>query len=470
MPDATTRPRLAPSGAPRPPVRMIHLGPGAFARAFVVPWVEQAGGWGITGISLRAAATRDALRCQDYVYTAVETGPDGAIPRQIEALRDILVAPEDSAAVLAAMADPDIRIVSLTITEKGYCHDPATGRLNPGHPDIVHDIASDLPRSAPGVLVCALALRRAAGTPPFTVLSCDNLPGNGAVTRGVVLAFARLVDPALADWIAAEVRFPSTMIDRIVPATTPDDVDQISALLDGQDESPIKHEPFRQWVIEDDFPTGRPDLARHGVQMVADVAPFEAMKLRMLNGTHSALAYLGYLAGHMTVADAVADPALAHFIRHLWHHEIIPTLTAPPDTSLPDYADALMTRFANPAIRHSTWQIAMDGSQKLPQRILGTLADRRDAGHDAPGLMLVVAGWMRYVSGMDEGGQAIDVRDPMADRLRALARADDPVAALLSVEDIFDPALAARIAAPLRAIHADLLQHGARAMARRIAT
>ncbi len=445
----------------------MHLGPGAFSRAFLIPWVEEAGGWDVIGVSLQSAATRDALRGQGYDYTALELGPQGEVTRRVRGLTGMLVAPEDPGAVIGAMADPATRIVSLTITEKGYCHDPATGQLNPGHPDIRADAENDLPRSAPGYIVRALARCRAAGTAPFTVLSCDNLPDNGIVTRRVVTGLARLIDPDLADWIADSVAFPSTMVDRIVPATTADDIAHVARSTGRPDAAPVKHEPFRQWVIEDDFPQGRPNLAAVGVQMVADVAPFEAMKLRMLNGTHSALAYLGYLAGHRTIADAVADPALAAFTRHLWTAEIIPSLTPPPGTSLTDYARTLAGRYANPAIRHSTWQIAMDGSQKLPLRILGTLADGLNAERDVDGLLLVVAAWMRYVGGMDEAGAAIEVKDPLAGRLRAAS--GQGVADLLALREVFDPALATRIADPLQAVYAGLVDHGAREMARRVA-
>ena len=321
------------------------------------------------------------------------------------------------------MGDPKIRIVSLTVTEKGYCHDPATGRLNRAHPDIVHDLAHpDAPRSAPGFLVRALARRRAAGVAPFTVLCCDNLPDNGAMVRGVVLELAGLVDPALADWIAEEGAFPSTMVDRIVPATKPEDIKHVAELTGSLDLSPVLHEPFRQWVVEDRFVgDARPDLGVVGVQLVQEVRPFELMKLRMLNGTHSSLAYLGYLAGHETIAETIADPVFADLCRHLWRAEIIPTLAPPEGEDLDRYAAALLERYANPAIRHRTWQIAMDGSQKLPQRILGTLADNRAAGRPSPGLTLAVAAWMRYVGGIDERGQPIDVRDPLAARLEALS-------------------------------------------------
>jgi len=452
--------------APPARVGIVHLGLGAFFRAHGAIYVQEAmevsgGDWGILGVSLQSPDMRDRLMPQGGTYLAVEMAPGGERAVHVQSVQGVLVAREDPAAVLAAMADPGVRIVSLTVTEKGYCHQPATGRLNPDHPDITHDLANPLPRSAPGFLVRALAARRAAGLAPFTVLCCDNLPENGTVVRGVVLDLARRIDPALADWIADLGRFPSTMVDRIVPATKPEDIARVAALTDRADAAPVLHEPFRQWVVEDDFVGGdRPDLGAVGAQLVQDVTPFEHMKLRMLNGTHSSLAYLGYLAGHETIADTVADPALAAYVRRLWTAEVIPALTAPPGVDLITYAGQLFDRYANPAIRHRTWQIAMDGSQKLPQRILGTLAANLDARRGSPGLILAVAAWMVYVRGTDLMGQPIDVRDPMADALRAAATAPDPVAALLAVRAVFPEMLAERLEAPLRTAFAALLEKG----------
>ena len=435
----------APSAAP---AGIVHLGLGAFFRAHGAIYVEQAmaasdGDWGIIGVSLQSPGTRDRLEPQGWAYTALELGPEGETPQVVTVLQGVLVAPEDPQAVLEAMAAPSVRIVSLTVTEKGYCHEPSTGRLNADHPDIRHDLDSPLPRSAPGFLVRALALRRDRGLAPFTVLCCDNLPENGRVVRGVVLDLARRIDPGLADWIAANGAFPATMVDRIVPATTPADLDRLEALTGARDEAPVMHEPFRQWVVEDRFCAGRPDLGAVGVQLVEDVTPFEHMKLRMLNGTHSSLAYLGYLAGHQTIADTVADPVFGSYVRGLWRDEIIPALTPPPGVDLTAYADALAARFANPAIRHRTWQIAMDGSQKLPQRILGTIAEGRAAGRAVPGLTLAVAAWLRYASGRDEAGAPIDVRDPMAATLAALWD-DDPARTVqnaMALEQVFPQAL-----------------------------
>ena len=464
--------RLTRSKTARPGVGIVHLGLGAFYRAFGAIYVAEAmqaagGDWGVIGVSLQSPGTRDALAPQDWAYTSVTLRPEGDLAQVIEVLDHVLVAPEDPAAVLRAMVDPAVRIVSLTVTEKGYCHAPATGALNRDHPDIIHDLAHDLPRSAPGYIVRALQLRRLAGHAPFTVLTCDNLPENGKLVRGVVLDLARLIDPALADWIAEKGRFPATMVDRITPATTQDDIARVASLTGRHDAAPVLHEAFRQWAIEDDFVGGaRPDFAAAGAALVPDVTAYEHMKLRMLNGTHSALAYLGYLAGYETIAQTVADPDFAAFLRALWADEIAPVVDAPAGVSLPDYAEALFDRYANPAIRHRTWQIAMDGSQKLPQRILGTLAANLDARRAAPGLCLVVAGWMLYVAGKDEKGAAIDVKDPLAAQLRAICdAADSPadrVRGLLAVRAVFPATLAARIEGPVIAAAEDLARHGAK--------
>jgi fructuronate reductase len=469
------RPRLQPPPGPQPGVGIVHLGLGAFFRAhgalYVAEAMEASGGdWGIVGVSLVRPDQRDRLRPQGFAYTAVELGAEGETPRVVSVVRDVLVAPENPGAVLARLADPATCIVSLTVTEKGYCHEPATGRLNRDHRDIAHDLANpEVPRSAPGFLVAGLARRRAAGHPPFTVLTCDNLPKNGRVVRGVVRDLARLIDPALADWIETEGRFPATMVDRIVPATSFEDIERLAARTGVLDASPVMHEPFRQWVVEDAFVNGdRPDLAAAGVELVADVTPFEYMKLRCLNGSHSALAYLGYLAGHKTIADAVADPVFAGFVRHLWAAEITPGLQAPPGVDLAAYTDALLKRYRNPAIRHRTWQIAMDGSQKLPQRILATLAENRAAGRPSPGLTLAVAAWMRYVGGTDEQGRPIDVRDPLADRLKALSEAapdaEARVASFIGVRKVFPEALAGDegLARDLAAAYSALARDGAR--------
>ena len=467
MPDTSRLARTKPLPGPG----IVHLGPGAFFRAFLAPYTDEAmaasgGEWGIIAVSLKSASARDALAPQHCAYTVVERGPDGDVSREIGAVCDALVATEDPAAVLSAMAAPQTRIVSLTITEKGYCHNPQDGGLQLDHPDIAHDIAyPGTPRSAIGFVTEALAKRRMEGTAPFAVLTCDNLPANGRLVRKVVLAFAKARDSGLAGWIADNVSFPSSMVDRITPATTQADIAAFAASSGLVDPAMVVHEPFRQWVIEDEFPGGRPDWQAAGAQMVADVEPFELMKLRCLNGTHSTLAYLGYLAGHETISDSVADPAFAGMCRRLWNQEILPTLAVPDGEDLPAYCESLLERYRNPSIRHRTWQIAMDGSQKLPQRILGTLRDRVAAGHIPPGLCLAIAGWMRYVGGSDETGAPIDVRDPLAADLRAAATGGDPVGALLGMQDIFGRDLPAQkeVEACIRTAYRQLLAGGASA-------
>ena len=323
----------------------------------------------ILGVSLKSPlTTRNKLALQGNLYTAVKMDPESQIPRIVEVLNEVLFAPEDPTELVSRLSDPMVRIVSLTITEKGHCTSPVLESLI-FNAKIFRMIHNTEPISAIGYLVRALAIRRANGCRPFTVLSCDNLPNNGKVARNVVVGLAELIDPSLAYWINKEGRFPSTMVDRIVPATTQQDIQRLAALTGKIDEAPVFHEPFLQWVIEDDFVDGQRPHFEHtlGVQMVKDVTLFEHMKVRMLNGAHSSLAYLGYLAGYQTIAETVKDPLFAEFTLKLWDQEIIPTLIAPEGINLHAYASDLLNRFSNPAIRHRTWQIAMDGSQKLPQ-------------------------------------------------------------------------------------------------------
>ncbi len=429
-------------------VGIVHLGVGAFHRAHQAVYVDDrlAAGerdWAICGASLRAPDTFDALSPQDGLYTVAVRSGEGERLRVIGSVRRLLVAPADPEGLLAAMSDPRVRIVSLTVTEKGYCHDPATGTLREDHPDIRADLAHPIePRTAPGFLVEALRRRRADRSPPFTVLCCDNLPANGRTVARVVARYASLVDPDLGRYVAGEVAFPSTMVDRIVPATTDADRESIAARLGVADAWPVVTEPFTQWVIEDRFTAGRPRLEDAGAELVRDVAPYELMKLRLLNGSHSTLAYLGYLAGYETVSDVMADAVFERLVRGLMDEEVTPTLSVPPGADLAGYKQSLIRRFANPALRHRTWQIAMDGSQKLPQRLLGTVRDRLNAGAPIPRLALGIAAWMRYVTGVDEAGRPIDVRDPLAARLRALADEAGPVPerlgpALLRVTEVF---------------------------------
>jgi fructuronate reductase len=452
-------------------VGVVHLGIGAFHRAHQAVYLDDrlaAGetGWAICAASLRSPTTYDALAPQDNLYTVLERsgGPDRA--RVIGSVRRLLTVSGDPEPLLAAMCDPRVRIVSLTVTEKGYCHDPATGTLREDDPGIVRDLsAPERPATAPGILVEAIRRRRAGGAVPFTVLCCDNLPSNGETVRNVVTRLAELRDQNLGRFVGGEIAFPSTMVDRIVPATTDADRDATAQLLGATDAWPVVTEPFSQWVVEDRFASGRPRLEECGVQMVADVRPYETMKLRLLNGAHSAMAYLGYLAGYETIAEVITDTAFARFVRALWS-EITPTLTVPPDADVQRYQDALFERFANPGLRHRTWQIAMDGSQKLPQRLLETVRHRMRANAPFPGLALAVAAWMRYASGVDEKGSPIDVRDPLAARFAEIAKPPGPSSenladGFLSLEAVFgtdlphDPRFRSAVREALASLHRD---------------
>ena len=402
-------------------VGIVHLGIGAFHRAHQAFYTDQVlekdgGDWAICGVSLKRPEVRDQMVLQDGLYSLVEQDASGNPIKIIGAVKEVLFAPEDPGTVLKKMASPDTRVVSLTVTEKGYCHDPASGSLNFQHPDILNDLkSSSQPASAIGFLVQALSLRRDSGIKAFTVLSCDNLPENGKTLQKLVLEFANRRDPDLTKWIEKEATFPCCMVDRIVPATSESDRDEISARLGVRDEAMVVTEPFSQWVIEDDFVNGRPAWENVGAEMVEDVRPFEEMKLRMLNGTHSTLAYLGYLAGMEYVSEAVQQPVFEKFLRNMMKEEIMPTLKLPESVDLDQYQNELIQRYQNPALKHRLWQIAMDGSQKLPQRLLGTIRDRIATATSFNRLVLAVAGWMRYILGRDEKGNPIEIRDPLAE-------------------------------------------------------
>lgn len=427
---------------------IVHLGIGAFHRAHQAYYTEavlnQFGGdWKIIGASLRSGTVRDQLEPQDGLYTLVEQSDQGNKLCVIGAVEQVLVAPEDPAALISAMAAAEIKIVSLTVTEKGYCHDPASGNLKLDHADIQHDLANiEAPRTAIGFIVASLAKRRAQGLPGYTVLSCDNVPNNGQLLQRVVLQFADQLEPELGQWVRANSRFPSTMIDRIVPATTEADQAQLEQSTGLRDQGMVVTEPFTQWVVEDDFLNGRPQWDQVGVLMVDDVSVFEDIKLRLLNGSHSLLAYCGYLAGFDYIYQVMQEPLLAELAKRFMDQEVSSTLTVPAGYDLDHYKQQLLDRFSNSALKHRTWQIAMDGSQKIPQRFLNTLRDRLQAGQSFQLLSLAIAAWIRYVSAVDEKGNAIDVSDPMAQQLAAIYQQHqgDPAAtvnAVISLSEVF---------------------------------
>ncbi len=427
--------------------RIVHFGFGAFHRAHQALLTDrvlnaQGGDWGICEISLFSGDQLMAqLRAQDHLYTVLEKGAEGNQAYIIGAVNECMNAKLDSlAAIIEKFCEPQVAIVSLTITEKGYCIDPATGKLDLTQPRIAHDLQEPgEPHSAPGILVEALSRRRERGLPAFTVLSCDNIPDNGHIVKNAVLGMAQTRSAELAQWIDAHVSFPSTMVDRIVPAATDESLAEIAAELGVADPCAISCEPYIQWVIEDNFVAGRPQWEVAGVQLVEDVRPWEQMKLRMLNGSHSFLAYLGYLAGFAHISDCMQDDVFRRAARQLMLGEQAPTLSI-TGVDLNAYADNLIARFSNPALKHRTWQIAMDGSQKLPQRMLDSIRVHLQRESHWPLLALGVAGWMRYVSGTDDADEAIDVRDPLADKIRAIVDTSseaERVRALLALSEIF---------------------------------
>jgi fructuronate reductase len=408
---------------------IVHLGIGAFHRAHQAVYTEavmnnQGGDWGIIGCSLRSDSVKRQLEAQQGLYTVLERGSSNR-PQIIGAVQQVLVGPENPAAIIAAMAVPSVKIISLTITEKGYCHHPATGALNYEHPDIQHDLGHPFsPVSAPGFLVAGLRERFRQQLPPVSILSCDNLPDNGAVTRTVVTALAELVDSELAYWIKEKVSFPGTMVDRIVPATTQDDISWLENQYGYEDQGLVVAEPFSQWVIEDNFCNDRPAWESVGALLVNDVAHYETMKLRLLNGSHSLLAYSGYLAGYATIYQVVQDPNFVELTRRFM--ALTGTTFSPPQNfDLAGYQEQLRERFANPGLQHKTWQIAMDGSQKIPQRWLNSLRELIARKEDAQIFAFALAGWMRFIGGTDENGDAIVVSDPMAATLMEISRRDE---------------------------------------------
>ena len=407
---------------------IIHFGPGAFFRSFVASLIDEVNQrcvekWGIIAVSLNSEATFNNLACQDLVFNALSMSNTKKRAQKISVISDFIVAKKEGQRVVEALSDEQIEFVSLTITEKGYYYNSDKKELDFSNQNIIDDLENpEKPKTAVGFLVAGLRNRYLSRKAPFTILSCDNLPNNGAIVQKIVLDFAQKIDPACAKWISKEVSFPSSMVDRITPATKQQDIINFGEEYGVYDPVLVVREEFFQWVIEDKFSSARPKFELAGIQMVSNVELHEKMKLRCLNGTHSALAYLGYLAGCNTIAECVSDDSLLNYIQYLWGKEIIPTLETPEGENLNDYCSKLLERYQNPAIEHRTWQIAMDGSQKLPQRILETVSDLLTQNKNFKGLALAIAAWIKYVSGKDFNGETIDVRDPLADEFSNIAK------------------------------------------------
>jgi fructuronate reductase len=428
---------------------ILHLGCGAFHRAHQAVFTQralQAGNaadpepWGIVAANLRKPDMRDALRPQHGLYTVLERGPGELRAEVVGTVREVLYAPQQPAALAARFLDPDIHIVTLTVTSAAYCIDAVTGHLCTKHPDIQRDLRSDVPQSAIGILVAGLAQLRRAGLRPPVVMSCDNLAGNGRVLRRAAMDYAASRDDNLAEWIGASVQFPCTMVDRIVPATTEADRADVAAVLGLQDVAPVSAEPFRQWVIEA-FEGPRPRWEDAGAEFVSDVAPWEASKLRLLNGTHMAIAYLGALSGLRTVAEFVAEPAFGSYALRFMLREQMPTMP-PSDHDITAYAHQLLQRWRNPGIVHQLTRVGRNGSEKLQTRLLASLRENLQAGRSAPCTTLAVAAWICCASGRTGQSESVQMEDPLDQRLKEIGQVagDDPerlTELMLSVEEAF---------------------------------
>ncbi len=459
LPPAVIRPAYDRAGTR---IGIVHIGVGAFHRAHQAVYLDDVltrePDWAICGVSLNSRDVRDALQPQDGLYALALLGQQPSL-RVIGSIRELLFAREQRDQVLKRLADPLVRIVTLTITEKGYCLAGADLDLN--HPEIVHDLASpQAPNGAIGYVVAGLAARRRLHLPPFTVLSCDNLPENGRKLGRAVVQYARQIDPELARWIESEVAFPCSMVDSITPATDDALRERVAAQLGCSDAWPVQREAYTQWVVEDSFCNGRPAFEKVGVTLSSDIAGYDRAKLRLLNAPHSALAYLGALMDIETVAQAMATPVLAGFVERLMHDAIVPNVKAPAGFNAGAYVEAILARFRNPAIQHKLLQIAWDGSQKLPVRLLGTIGDALAAGRPIDLLCLPVAAWMQFVRRQARNGVALV--DPMADLLAATGRqaagdATTDVDAFLALDTVFAPLSGdARFVTAVRAAYARL--------------
>ena len=411
---------------------VVHIGVGGFHRSHQAMYHDRlmnegkALDWGICGAGVMPADQhmKDALLAQDGLYTLVVKHPDGRYELQVVgSIVEYLFAPDDPEALIERMAADSIRIVSLTVTEGGYNIHHVTGKFDTANPAVIADLQPDAtPRTTFGLVTEALQRRRSRGIMPFTVMSADNLQGNGHLTRRALTAFARLRDPELADWIDEQVRFPNSMVDRITPATTDSDRALVRERFGVDDKWPVVCEPFRQWVLEDSFSAGRPPYEEAGVQVVADVAPYELMKLRLLNAGHQALCYFGYLCGYRLVHEAAQDPLFRRFLLGYMNEEAAPTLAPVPGVDLDDYKHTLIERFSNPEIRDTIARLCAESSDRIPKWVVPVVREQLGTGGEFRRSAAVVASWARYAEGVDEQGQPIDVVDQLSDRLMELAR------------------------------------------------
>ena len=431
---------------------IAHIGVGGFHRAHQAYYTDalmntgEGLDWAICGVGLRAEdrRARDDLKEQDYLFTLFELGDtDDTEVRVIGAIRDMLLAEDGAQALIDKLASPEIRIVSLTITEGGYCIDDSNGEFMAHLPQIQHDLAHpDSPKTVFGFLCAALAKRRAASIPAFTLMSCDNLPHNGAVTRKALLAFAALRDTDLHDWIAGHVSFPNAMVDRITPMTSTEHKLQLHDKHAVDDAWPVVCEPFVQWVLEDRFVNGRPAWEKVGVQFTDDVTPYEEMKIKLLNGSHLALTYLGFLKGYRFVHETMNDPLFVRYMRAYMDLDVTPQLSSVPGIDLTEYKNTLVERFSNQAIADQLERVCSDGSSKFPKFTIPTINRLIADGRETKRAALVVAAWALYLKGVDENGDTYSIPDPRAAFCQALV-ADDALITqrLLAVEEIFGSAI-----------------------------
>lgn len=426
---------------------IVHFGLGNFHRAHQAAYLDdlmsqgKAQDWAICGVGVMPADARmrDVLLAQDNLYTLTLKNSDGTLePRIIGSIHRYLFAPDDPEAVIDAMTAATTRIVSLTVTEGGYNINDLSGEFDADSPDVHHDVTTgEAPRTVFGLVVEALKRRRSAGTPPFTIMSCDNIQGNGTTAKRAFVSFARLIDSELSDWIDSEVAFPNSMVDRITPVTTDTDRDFVRNEFGIVDGWPVFCEPFTQWVLEEHFPLGRPPYEDVGVQLVQNVEPYELMKLRLLNGSHQALAYFGYLNGYRLVHEAVADPVMAEMLRR-YMDEVTPTLHPVPGIDLNQYKDMLIQRFSNPEIRDTLARLGAESSDRIPKFVLPAIRDNLRRHRSVTFGAAVIASWARYMEGTDETGNPIEIADRFKDSLRSAAQnqRQDP-RAFLSNRQIF---------------------------------